>query len=389
LSSGERATQETVRTETNEAGIERIEKELQEKGHKLGAGKRNIHDKSSRRFMAEEMGAGPWHQQVLQEGFYPDFSAVPASYREENNMSAKRNMDVVREKVTEWQQQGAVMRLATPAWCTNPLSVAEKLDTQNGTVKKRVVLDLSRHVNKHVRKWNVQMEDLKATEGMREEGDWMAAFDLENQFFHVKLRTDAYKFFGFSITDEDGSEQYYCFTVLVYGFASAVATVTRLIKPVTGYLHKKGIRMAIYVDDGQVVGKTKETTEQEFHFTLTVFQLAGWNVQWKKTSTQATQVLRYLGFEVDSISRSYRLPQDKLDYLQQVVSRELTGGIGQRTTAVRAAAELLGRLAACKTSHGKVLHIQSRHMQHQVGSAAEAARITGIEVDTGKFGQIQ
>jgi hypothetical protein len=40
---------------------------------------------------------------------------------------------------------------------------------------------------------------------------------------------------------------------------------------------------------------------------------------------------------------------------------------------VRAAAELLGRLAACKTSHGKVLHIQSRHMQHQVGSAAEAA----------------
>jgi hypothetical protein len=217
------------------------------------------------------------------------------------------------------------------------------------------------------------MEDLKATEGMREEGDWMAAFDLENQFFHVKLRTDAYKFFGFSITDEDGSEKYYCFTVLVYGFSSAVATVTRLIKPVTGHLHKKGIRVAIYVDDGQVAGKTKEATEQEFRFTLTVFQLAGWNVQWKKTSTQATQVLRYLGFEVDSINRSYRLPQDKLAYLQQVVNRELAGGIGQRTTAVRTAAELLGRLAVCKTSHGKVLHIQSRHMQHQVGSAAEAA----------------
>ncbi len=254
------------------------------------------------------MGAGPWHQQVLQEGFYPDFSAVRASYREENNMSIRRNMDVVREKVEEWQRQGAVMRLASLACCTNPLSVDEKIDTQSGTIKKRVVLDLSRHA----RKWNVQMEDLKATEGMREEGDWMAAFDLENQFFHVKLWTGAYKFFGFTIPDEDGSDKYYCFTVLVYGFASAVATVTRLIKPITGYLHKKGIRVAIYVDDGQVAGKTKAAAEQDFRFTLSVFQLAGWNVQWKKTSTQATQVLRYLGFKVDSINRSYRLPQDKL-----------------------------------------------------------------------------
>jgi hypothetical protein len=201
----------------------------------------------------------------------------------------------------------------------------------------------------------------------------MAAFDLENQFFHVKLWTDAYKFFGFSVPDEDGSDKYYCFTVLVNGFASAVATVTRLIKPITGYLHKKGIRVAIYVDDGQVAGKTKAAAEQDFRFSLSVFQLAGWNVQWKKTSTQATQVLRYLGFEVDSINRSHRLPQDKLTYLQQVVDRELTGGIGQRPMEVRAAAELLGRLAACKTSHGKVLHIQSRHMQHQVGSAVEAA----------------
>jgi hypothetical protein len=111
--------------------------------------------------------------------------------------------------------------------------VAEKLDTQSGTLKKRVVLDLSRHMNKHVKKWNVQMEDLRATEGMREEGDWMAVFDLENQFFHVKLRPDAYGYFGFCVPDEDGTNKFYCFSVMVYGFASAVATVTRLVKPVT------------------------------------------------------------------------------------------------------------------------------------------------------------
>ncbi len=57
----------------------------------------------------------------------------------------------------------------------------------------------------------------------------------------MKLRPDAYGYFGFCVPDEDGTNKYYCFTVMVYGFASAVATVTRLVKPVTGYLHRKGI----------------------------------------------------------------------------------------------------------------------------------------------------
>ncbi len=321
--------------------------------------------------MTNELGAGDWHQQILQNGLYPDFVSRPAQYREENNQSAKRNMDTVREKVGEWQKQGAVIRLASPAWCTSPLSVAEKLDTQSGTVKKRVVLDLSRHVNKHVKKWNVQMEDLRATEGMREEGDWMAVFDLENQFFHVKLRPDAYGYFGFCVPDENGTNKFYCFMVMVYGFASAVATVTRLVKPVTGDLHRKGIRVAVYVDNGQVAAQGKEMAEQQFQFTLLIFQLAGWNVQWKKTSQQVAQEIRYLGFEVNSNAGCYKLPQDKMSHLLQVVAREWNNGLQQTATPVRAAAELLGRLAACRLSHGKVLHIMSRHLQHQVGTAAE------------------
>jgi hypothetical protein len=158
---------------------------------------------------------------------------------------------------------------------------------------------------------------------------------------------------------------------MVYGFASAVATVTRLVKPVTGYLHRKGIRVAVYVDDGQVVAQGKETAEQQFQFTLLIFQLAGWNVQWKKTSQQVTQEIRYLGFEVNSNAGCYTLPQDKMSHLLQVVAREWSNGLQQKATPVRAAAELLGRLAACRLSHRKVLHIMSRHLQHQVGSAAE------------------
>jgi hypothetical protein len=45
-------------------------------------------------------------------------------------------------------------------------------------------------------------------------------FDLENQFFHVKLAPEAYKFFGFAIPEKEGTEKYYSFIVMVYGFVS-------------------------------------------------------------------------------------------------------------------------------------------------------------------------
>jgi hypothetical protein len=53
-------------------------------------------------------------------------------------------------------KQGAIMQLQEPAWCTNPLSVAVKWDTQAGKTKKRVVLDLSRHVNWHAEQYGTQ-----------------------------------------------------------------------------------------------------------------------------------------------------------------------------------------------------------------------------------------
>ena len=66
---------------------------------------------------------------------------------------------------------------------------------------------------------------------------------------------------------------------MVYGFAAAGSVVTRLIKPLQGYLHNRGIRSAIYMDDGQVVASSAEKTRQDMETTLQVFQQAGWNIK--------------------------------------------------------------------------------------------------------------
>jgi hypothetical protein len=70
---------------------------------------------------------------------------------------------------------------------------------------------------------------------------------------------------------------------MLYGFAPAVAVVTRLIKPLQSALNKAGIRTSIDVDDGQVLARNADEARQDMVTVVTAIQLAGWNIQWAKT----------------------------------------------------------------------------------------------------------
>jgi hypothetical protein len=248
----------------------------------------------------------------MRNGFTPEFQSDPPRYKEKNNRSAINNESVVQDKIQEWVTQGYVTVLDEQPHCCNPLSVAEKRDGDTGLVKKRVVLDMSRHVNNYVVKQNVQLDDLAATEAMRHRGEYQCVFDLENQYFHVQLHPDVRKYFGFAWTGADGVERYYCFTVMVYGFAPAAAVVTRLIKPIMGFLHEEGVRISIYMDDGNVVGATQEEATEAMDLAVTAFQLGGWNIQWKKSDLQAKSQVKYLGFMVDLADFTYSAASSKV-----------------------------------------------------------------------------
>jgi hypothetical protein len=74
---------------------------------------------------------------------------------------------------------------------------------------------------------------------------------------------------------------------MAYGYSPAVEVVTRLLKPVKAYLHHLGIKISIFVGDGRVSAKSEHQCWEQFQFVLTVLQLCGWNIQYKKTSTEA------------------------------------------------------------------------------------------------------
>jgi hypothetical protein len=158
---------------------------------------------------------------------------------------------------------------------------------------------------------------------------------------------------------------------MVYGYAPAVAVVTRLVRPVLAYAHLQGIRTSMFVDDGQVSRETKEETEEAARLLWDLFQMAGWNIQWKKTTKAAEQKVRYLGVEVDCKDMVYRLPEDKLVDIEAGLDRELAKGRCGKQTEVREAAEVLGKLAACKLTHGRTIHMLTRKAQQQLGDVTQ------------------
>jgi hypothetical protein len=71
-------------------------------------------------------------------------------YREKNNQSARNKMPYVRAEVARLLAAGQIVEVETAPLCTNPLSVAFKVN-MDGSIKKRLVIDLSRWVNGFVR----------------------------------------------------------------------------------------------------------------------------------------------------------------------------------------------------------------------------------------------
>jgi hypothetical protein len=144
--------------------------------------------------------------------------------------------------------------------------------------------------------------------------------------------------------------------------------VTRLLKPVKSFLHRLGVRFSIYVDDGRIAAATAESCLLHLCFTLHVSQLAGWRVQWKKTMIHPTTRLLHLGFITDSVTMTYSITPDKWSSFVAVADTLIAAAASGRPVSVRTLASLLGKLASFRRSHGPIVRVLSRHLQHDLGS---------------------
>ena len=328
----------------------------------------NISRQEFRSFWENDLKADIWTMNVVQEGYKLPFSTPPGKYQERNNKSARQEKPYLITSVASLRERGVVKKLRCRPWCTNPLTVSSR--SVEGTVKKRLCIDLSRHVNLFLMMEAMTMNTLDKSLALVQPGDWMATYDLTSAFHHIPIHPDHHKYLGFAIENEQGEEEFYAYTCMPFGLATATQCLARVTKAITRYAALQGIRNSLYIDDGRIGAPTKELCIQHLQEVLSIWQRAGFVISREKSDTadSVAQSKTYLGFVIDAATMTVAASSRKLDSVRSAITSLLLHPVSAPAKEV---APVVGKMAALQPAFGSVVQLLSRTAQQDLASAVD------------------
>jgi hypothetical protein len=308
---------------------------------------------------------------TLATGYVIPFEQTPPTYEEPNNASAVNERSFTYETVLGLQKSGVVQFVDEKPHCVSPLTVSYKTG-RDGTIKKRLCLDGSRCINKCLKEQKVTLSHFQRALELTREQDYQVTYDLKSAYHHIKIHPSQTKFLGAAVTMPDGSLQYFVFLCLPFGLSSAVHCITKLLKSVNAFIHSKGIRHSIFLDDGRITAASKEKAEEERIVVYETLGNAGWILENKKSDQEgdASQSKEYLGFVIDTVSMTVRLG----DFKRQQVIKRVWETISYGTNSSLPAKELagtLGKIVATEPALGPVVIMAVRAAYSKLDEAVQ------------------
>ena len=163
---------------------------------------------------------------------------------------------------------------------------------------------------------------------------WMVSIDLKDAYLSVPISPQHRKFLRFPWKDS-----LFEFQCLPFGLTSAPRVFTKLLKPVMALLRQKGIRCIIFLDDMLVMAQSKEELEKQIQ---DICQLLEFRINWDESLLSPTQMIEYLGLQINSTSMAILLPQEKVRNIIQTCEAAME----QAKVSVRDLSRLIGRMTA-------------------------------------------
>ena len=107
-----------------------------------------------------------------------------------------------------------------------------------------------------------------------------------------------WKYLGFQWGNVDG-QQFYMFTVLPFGLATACYIFTKLMRPLVKRWRGNGLRAVVYLDDGIVAANGMEAAEQASVNVRQDLANPGFLTHEGKSQWVPSQKISWLGFDLD------------------------------------------------------------------------------------------
>ena len=130
------------------------------------------------------------------------------------------------------------------------------------------------------------------------------------------------------------------FSSLPFGLNIAPSLFTRLVKPVAGFLRKRGISLLLYLDDMLMIGSTPREVNDFTQMAVNLLKALEFIINLDKSVLTPTQGIRFLGFTINSITIRFTLPSKKEQKLLTLCRQIRLNS----TVLLRTLAQLLGLL---------------------------------------------
>ena len=202
--------------------------------------------------------------------------------------------------------------------------------------RSRVILNLKK-LNPYFEKQKFKMATLKDVLNLISPNCYMASLDIENAYFSVPINESHKKYLKFQFLG-----QFYEFQVLPNGYSDAMRLFTKLLKAPLSALRKMGFSCIIYVDDSLLKGDTFEECLHNIAATEKLLKDLGFSINYVKSILQPTQIIIFLGNEINSKDMTLQLTSKKK---QKIINKALLI-LKNNNPSIRQVASLLGSLTS-------------------------------------------
>lgn len=204
----------------------------------------------------------------------------------------------------------------------------------NGSI--RLIIDLT-ELNNHLVKEHFKMDHIEVAINMVSQGSFMASIDLRDAYYSVPLHNSTKPFICFIWKGE-----IFQFNCVPFGLSPAPRIFTKILKPIFSEFRKQGGHGFSYIDDSFIWGKSNVDCLKSVEFLLLGLQKLGFTINTEKSTLVPKQVMKFLGFIIDTEKMEVRPTPEKIVALRQKIEKFIFSD--SRWFKIRDVASLLGTL---------------------------------------------
>ncbi|KAG6930605.1 ORF I polyprotein, partial [Chelydra serpentina] len=133
----------------------------------------------------------------------------------------------------------------------------------------RPILDL-RGLNKFMVKLKFRMLSLGTIIPSMDQGDWYAALDMKDAYFHIAIYPPHRRFLCFVV-----GQRHFQFTVLPFGLSMAPRVFTKCMAVVAAALRRQSVQVFPYLDDWLIRGNSSNQVQSHIRTAMDMFKRLG------------------------------------------------------------------------------------------------------------------